>query len=257
MPAAYNEYYSRVNDTVIEYGEFRRPFEHRIIIKALALNPNDVLLEIGCNKGRFLATLAKHGGLLSENVYGIDVNEHGIAYAQKHVAGRFSVMDATKLAFKTSMFDKILMMHVLEHIPDYKKTLSEIRRVLKPDGTAIITVPLDLFRPHFFRLAGTICRAFGLHKKQLDTRKFWHQVAHYLMNNPHVHIFRIRQLLSDFQEAGFSTISVRPVCYIPIIPLPKPVPAQVRSIPCVHDLLSYRATLVLKKKIEKNLAAGS
>jgi hypothetical protein len=87
----------------------------------------------------------------------------------------------------------------------------------------------------------------GLHKKKLDTRKFLHQVAHYLMNNPHVHVFRIKQLLADFRAAGFTAIDVLPVCYLPVIPLTRPNPSKVKRQPCTHDLLSYSATFVLRK----------
>ena len=38
--------------------------------------------------------------------------------------------------------DIILCSHVLEHIPEDRKAMAEIRRVLKPDGFAILLVPL-------------------------------------------------------------------------------------------------------------------
>jgi SAM-dependent methyltransferase len=38
--------------------------------------------------------------------------------------------------------DILLCSHVLEHIPDDRKAMREIRRVLKPDGFAIVLVPL-------------------------------------------------------------------------------------------------------------------
>ena len=55
-------------------------------------------------------------------------------------------MDIKDLLFKDSSFDCIICYHVLEHIDDDRKALSELYRVLKPDGWAIIQVPVQLER---------------------------------------------------------------------------------------------------------------
>jgi SAM-dependent methyltransferase len=50
-------------------------------------------------------------------------------------------MDLTNLEFPGQTFDFFYCGHVLEHIPDDGKAISEIYRVLKPSGTAVIMVP--------------------------------------------------------------------------------------------------------------------
>ena len=55
-------------------------------------------------------------------------------------------MDIKDLLFKDSSFDCIICYHVLEHIDDDRKALGELFRVLKPDGWAIIQVPVQLER---------------------------------------------------------------------------------------------------------------
>jgi SAM-dependent methyltransferase len=55
-------------------------------------------------------------------------------------------MDITRLALRDGAFDVILCMHVLEHIPDDRRAMSELFRVLKPGGWAILQVPLDASR---------------------------------------------------------------------------------------------------------------
>ncbi|WMJ75211.1 methyltransferase domain-containing protein [Cytophagaceae bacterium ABcell3] len=52
-------------------------------------------------------------------------------------------IDLTKLSFPDNEFDFVLCNHVLEHIPDDGAAMSEIYRVLKSQGTAIITVPIN------------------------------------------------------------------------------------------------------------------
>lgn len=51
-------------------------------------------------------------------------------------------VDIQKLPFRSETYDFIFASHVLEHIPDDKKALSEIRRILKPNGMAVLPVPL-------------------------------------------------------------------------------------------------------------------
>ncbi|WP_457610018.1 class I SAM-dependent methyltransferase [Lutibacter sp.] len=54
--------------------------------------------------------------------------------------------DICDLPFKENTFDVILCNHVLEHIEDDKKAMSELLRVLKPGGMGIFQVPQDLNR---------------------------------------------------------------------------------------------------------------
>lgn len=52
--------------------------------------------------------------------------------------------DICNLPFKDNSFDFILCNHVLEHIPDDKKAMQELYRILKPGGTGIFQIPQDL-----------------------------------------------------------------------------------------------------------------
>lgn len=49
--------------------------------------------------------------------------------------------DFTKMSYEDKKFDVVLSNQVLEHIKDEQKCLSEINRVLKDDGIAIINIP--------------------------------------------------------------------------------------------------------------------
>lgn len=51
--------------------------------------------------------------------------------------------DITQLCFRDNCFDVVMCNHVLEHVPNDAKALSEIYRVLKPGGWASLQVPLD------------------------------------------------------------------------------------------------------------------
>lgn len=51
--------------------------------------------------------------------------------------------DIQALPFPDNSFDLILCNHVLEHIPDDRRALRELYRVLKPNGLAFLLVPMD------------------------------------------------------------------------------------------------------------------
>ena len=51
-------------------------------------------------------------------------------------------VDLQHLPFGDKTYDFVFASHVLEHIPDDQKAISEIRRILKPNGIAILPVPI-------------------------------------------------------------------------------------------------------------------
>ena len=60
--------------------------------------------------------------------------------SRKTVDERVDMTDMA--AYADGSLDVILCSHILEHIPDDRKAMRELRRVLKPEGFAIVLVPL-------------------------------------------------------------------------------------------------------------------
>lgn len=58
--------------------------------------------------------------------------------------------DICNLPFEDNEFDVIFCNHVLEHIPDDKKAMAELYRVMKPGGWGIFQVPQDINRKETF-----------------------------------------------------------------------------------------------------------
>ena len=52
-------------------------------------------------------------------------------------------IDITDINFENNYFDFIICNHVLEHIVDDRKAMRELFRVLKPEGFAILQVPIS------------------------------------------------------------------------------------------------------------------
>ncbi len=77
-------------------------------------------------------------------------------------------MDITDIKFKDNSFDVILCNDVLEHVADDYKAMSELYRVLKPTGWAIIQAPVDKTRKTTYEDTGIISpkereKHFGRH----------------------------------------------------------------------------------------------
>jgi len=53
-------------------------------------------------------------------------------------------LDITDIAQPDASWDLILCYHVLEHVPDDRKAMAELFRILKPGGKAILQVPLEI-----------------------------------------------------------------------------------------------------------------
>jgi len=51
-------------------------------------------------------------------------------------------MDITDIQYPDASFDVIFCSHVLEHVPEDRKAMRELRRVLRPGGWALLEVPV-------------------------------------------------------------------------------------------------------------------
>jgi 2-polyprenyl-3-methyl-5-hydroxy-6-metoxy-1,4-benzoquinol methylase len=97
------------------------------------------VLDVGCGEGRFAAHLARTGA----RVVGIDVAEEPLRRGRSRhaeldlrlvpVAGGWPLEDAS--------FDVVWAGEVIEHVADTAGWLSEIRRVLRPQGRLLVSTP--------------------------------------------------------------------------------------------------------------------
>lgn len=97
-------------------------------------------------------------------------------------------LDVTDLPFENGSIDILICNHVLEHVPEYKKALREIHRVLRVDGFAILQTPYSkLLKKNF-------------EEESINTdalRLFFYA------QEDHVRFFSEKQFFQDLEEASF------------------------------------------------------
>ena len=73
----------------------------------------------------------------------------GVSYTSTDLDGRHVTVaaDLTNLPFDDEAFDLVSCNHVLEHIPDDIRAMSELRRVVSREGVVLMQHPIDPSRP--------------------------------------------------------------------------------------------------------------
>ena len=115
---------------------------HQRLLKAYILAQDFVLgnvLEVGCGEGRGIDLIIN----TCKSYTAIDKIEPVIEQLQKkYPSGKFLSGNIPPLTqFADNSFDRIFSFQVIEHIENDHLFLSEINRILKPGGIALITTP--------------------------------------------------------------------------------------------------------------------
>jgi ubiquinone/menaquinone biosynthesis C-methylase UbiE len=89
---------------------------------------------------RALRSIASTGAAV--DLFALDYNPVRLARSRRVDAGaRLQQASLYGLPFGDGRFDLVLCNHVIEHIPDLPRALSELRRVLRPEGLLLVGVP--------------------------------------------------------------------------------------------------------------------
>jgi SAM-dependent methyltransferase len=108
----------------------------RAALDGLEFRAGARILDAGCGSGRTLDDLAGYG-----QVSGIDLSEFAASAARARGHADVHVGRVEELPWADASFDLVTALDVVEHTPDDRATLAEMRRVTRPLGHALITVP--------------------------------------------------------------------------------------------------------------------
>jgi len=96
------------------------------------------VLDIACGTGYGMALLRSR----ARGVVGVDADLDAVrAAARVEGGGPALVGDGTRLPFGDRAFDAVTSFETLEHLDDRERFLSELRRVLTPDGVCVLSTP--------------------------------------------------------------------------------------------------------------------
>ncbi len=122
-------------------------YELKMLRKMSSTGDIENALEIGCGNGNGTKLIKKY--FSPNNIIAIDLDKKMIEIAQnrnKDNSVTFRVMDASKLDFPDNHFDVIFDFGIIHHIPNWKDSIQELKRVLKPNGEIILEeLSIDTF----------------------------------------------------------------------------------------------------------------
>jgi len=191
---------------------------HRNMMALMEQNRNAAFLDLGCDDGSVTVRLARAVG--TARISGVDIIETKFVEAQERGVKCYK-SDITKgLPFDDGSFDVVVANQVIEHVSNIDTFISEIFRILRRGGYAIIStengsswpnIAASIFGWQIFSLTNVsskgsgIGNPFALHRGEIGNVSSW----------THKTIFNYRGLKEVFELHGFTVEKVLAAGYFP------------------------------------------
>lgn len=164
-----DEEYERLYKEMDPMGKYRPTDLNQKCVRYILDQVTDDMenvLDVGCGRGYFLKKLVEKN---AKNIYGCDLFDSVPVPGTTYVKGNIEA-----LPFPDKSFDVVICSHILEHVKDFDKAVSEIKRVAKKK--IIVTIPkqryfyytLDL-HVRFFYVAAELAAAMKMEKYEIAT----------------------------------------------------------------------------------------
>jgi SAM-dependent methyltransferase len=186
------------------------------VLRDMQIPPGAAVLDAGCGSGRTLDELRRYG-----HAAGTEINPDGVMAARRR---GHDVHEAPveRLPFDDASFDLVTCLDVIEHTDDDVRSMRELRRVTRPGGQAVLTVPAhprlwsrhDEMNGHRRRYTRRTLTAAAVNAGWSVTRMTGFNVL-YLLPAAVVRVAR-----RGAQEAGQSELALTPAALNPALELP-------------------------------------
>jgi ubiquinone/menaquinone biosynthesis C-methylase UbiE len=126
------------------------------VLAALAREPYQCVLDVGCGTGAILASLPPQPDL---RLAGLDLSPAMLAVARQKLGQQADLQegDASTLPWSAATFDVVLCVDSFHHYPQPAAVIAEIARVLRPGGRVIVA---DLWLPTPIRQGANLVLPF-------------------------------------------------------------------------------------------------
>jgi len=158
--------------------------------------PGERVLDLGCGAGRFVAALRAAGA----DPVGVEIAEAALERARAVAPGADlrRLADDGSIPLEHGAVDLVWCSEVLEHVADGAHLLQEARRVLRPGGRILVTVP------YHGRVQAALTALL-----RFD--------AHFDPQGQHLRFFTRSSLASSLVAAGFDSPTVRASGRVPLL----------------------------------------
>ncbi|MBK8025321.1 MAG: class I SAM-dependent methyltransferase [Chloroflexi bacterium] len=192
--ALYGEsYFRNENSGVVGYTNYlrdeaniRKTFAGRLQRIEQWRCPPGKALDVGCATGFFLSEAQARGWEVS----GIDVSTFAVDYARKRFGFDLKTGSLLEADYAPESFDLVAMWDVIEHVPDPKRYIQEVARLLKSGGLFVLSTP-DV--------------------DSLPARLTGRRWVGFKLSEEHVFYFSVATLSRMLNDAGFEVVQHRHV----------------------------------------------
>jgi len=195
----------RLEDLLKNTGDMALKRRALNIVKGLNPQFGENILDVGCGDGYYLYLLSNLD--VDIKLFGVDCDREALRKAKNNLPRKIILKYGdlmTKLPFKSSTFDKVVISEVLEHLPDENRGLKEVRRVLKKRGVLCVSVPNANYPFFWDPVNWTLERFFNIHIQSGFFSGIWNQ---------HERLYTPDHIKKTVKRAGFKVKQVRPLTW--------------------------------------------
>ena len=150
---------------------------------------NNKICDLGCGEGFIINHLLSKNPTL--NIQGYDLEESAIKIAKElNPSASFGTVNVTNIdeAIKNQQFDYVLLMEVLEHIPEFEKVLKQVQQM--KFKKFIISVPNEPLFSYGNLIFGKNIKRLG---KDIEHVNFWNEKTFKTLLNQYFNVIKIKK----------------------------------------------------------------